>query len=708
MLFLIVLIVLSLCSFDECSQFQTSLYNPRDVFNFREGLTCPVPIFRRNVSKQILPSEIDVTLVNVSDRKNVTDNTTTKQVNEKPIESFDEWTKKRRDAATLQNPVVSGTPVKEVREAGPKRNFASRECGAKVIATNPEAENGKAVVNDKDVDDYLRNPCEQAKNKFIVIELCESIQIQKIAIGNFELFASRPKQISVFISERYPPTEWLLIGTFQLLDIRKLQTLIIENTSNYAKYVKITLDEHYGNEHYCIVSVVNVFGTTLADEYDHEENVVRMITNEVVSTPAVEETSVTPPPSVETFPTQLPIPPIRSKPVLSIRKWVNACTQTPFKRRNQCLLICRLFNIDQEAVPIQKSPRKPQKRRTSLERGWRNHRSMLQRFSITTKTKHPKDVIPVVIEEKKPSLEQLISQTVEEPTPVPQESKILPGGSSNQRESIIMKLSKRITAVELNLTLSTEYLSALSKQYVNQMNGFSTELEKSKNSARQMTRNLEAVMRLKIMKQQRELKNLRRSLFAAHRIPFGVSETHEQSCYGSRLKVTRQVPQIEDKSTVDEGIKFEKANHLIPVLLTFNTFAVGLILAAVVLVNRRNTAVSERRLREEFSKQMEETKRAHRKQMAQGMRRAEAMFSILSEKNSCQYQWKKELLAALAVTENETKKLFAEQDARIDDHFEVNRQLIQQISRNQKVSSEQGDETTSETEDLVDTDKKNV
>lgn len=47
----------------------------------------------------------------------------------------------------------------------------------------------------------------------------------------------------------------------------------------------------------------------------------------------------------------------------------------------------------------------------------------------------------------------------------PKDEPILPGGgATSQREMVLMKLSKRIAAVEMNLTLSTEYLSELSKQ----------------------------------------------------------------------------------------------------------------------------------------------------------------------------------------------------------------------------------------------------
>jgi hypothetical protein len=59
----------------------------------------------------------------------------------------------------------------------PKRNYASKECGAKVLYANEDAENRGAILNDPERDDYMRNPCEKAQNKFLIIELCETIQV---------------------------------------------------------------------------------------------------------------------------------------------------------------------------------------------------------------------------------------------------------------------------------------------------------------------------------------------------------------------------------------------------------------------------------------------------------------------------------------------------------------------------------------------------
>jgi hypothetical protein len=59
----------------------------------------------------------------------------------------------------------------------PKRNYASKECGAKVLYANEDAENRGAILNDPERDDYMRNPCEKAQNKYLIIELCETIQV---------------------------------------------------------------------------------------------------------------------------------------------------------------------------------------------------------------------------------------------------------------------------------------------------------------------------------------------------------------------------------------------------------------------------------------------------------------------------------------------------------------------------------------------------
>lgn len=79
----------------------------------------------------------------------------------------------------MQIPSVPTIIVEEGQnlEPPPLRNYASKECNAKVLFANEEAENKGAVLNDKERDDYMRNPCQRAQHKFLIIELCENIQV---------------------------------------------------------------------------------------------------------------------------------------------------------------------------------------------------------------------------------------------------------------------------------------------------------------------------------------------------------------------------------------------------------------------------------------------------------------------------------------------------------------------------------------------------
>uniref|UniRef100_A0A915D8W4 SUN domain-containing protein n=1 Tax=Ditylenchus dipsaci TaxID=166011 RepID=A0A915D8W4_9BILA len=152
----------------------------------------------------------------------------------------------------------------------PRRNYASKECGAKVIFANDEAENKNAVLNDKERDDYMRNPCDRAQNKFLIVELCENIQPTMLEIANFELFSSSPKEIRFSISERYPTLEWQVVGEFEAQDNREFQSFPTLPTGAYAKFIKLELVSHHGREHYCTLSCLRVYGTSMVDEYEAE------------------------------------------------------------------------------------------------------------------------------------------------------------------------------------------------------------------------------------------------------------------------------------------------------------------------------------------------------------------------------------------------------------------------------------------------------
>lgn len=726
-------------------------------------------------------------------------------VPEKSIENFDEWTKKRRDAVANQNghtqkinEPIPGTILRQEDVVvplppipRPARNFASRECGAKIIAANPEAENAKAVVNEKDVDDYMRNPCQSAKEKFIVIELCEAIQIKKLAIGNFELFASRPKTIQVFISERYPPlSNWISLGSFQLQDHHKnLQAFDVPSTSIYAKYVRINLEDHYGKEHYCIVSVVNVMGSTLADEYDKEEAAAQLMN---VIEEKNDEPVTTLPPLEQNMQTQLPKPPkshnlILHKDIFDFRHFKSTCSQCSVGKVSY--LLCHILprstrpnKINSTPKPLTIKPSVSEKpslktelgiwaersRHAYFEQSRRRNLASIQRLmpqgnagNLDKREMHQANpsIVPIQKDEstEKPTEMSFTTEDIRTPTQAPvqpvtsektspppkaKSEPILPaGGSINQREMVLMKLSKRISAVEMNLTLSTEYLSELSKQYVTQMSGYQQELKETRKSAKKSAQTAEAIMRSKMSTVRRELRDLRQSIYLLQQLENSryknVQNEMSRNIFMSSCHISSNVPpsptlarlpliipainrRLENITNFEKKIKkiYETAksvmfgsitwntDHLIVALISFNILALSFLFAGVFYIHRRNKERCEETkltVRNELRARIAKVGAENRKLISKGMRRAElavtaAVSSALKiEKSSNNRKAMTELETALA-------NLFAAQQTRIEEQFEQNQKILRDAlsdgrrSRADDTLSAEDSESSSETE----------
>uniref|UniRef100_A0A1A8FBQ1 SUN domain containing ossification factor n=1 Tax=Nothobranchius korthausae TaxID=1143690 RepID=A0A1A8FBQ1_9TELE len=183
--------------------------------------------------------------------------------------TFDEWRKQvmeveKEKSQTLHTSTSNGLhPVKKVQKNF-KNNYASVECGAKILSANNEAKSTSAILMEN-MDLYMLNPC---SNKiWFVIELCEPIQVKQLDIANFELFSSTPKDFLVSISDRYPTNKWVKLGTFHARDERIVQSFPLDEQL-YAKYVKIELLSYFGSEHFCPLSLFRVFGTSMVEEYE--------------------------------------------------------------------------------------------------------------------------------------------------------------------------------------------------------------------------------------------------------------------------------------------------------------------------------------------------------------------------------------------------------------------------------------------------------
>ncbi|KAK5204394.1 hypothetical protein LTR47_009175 [Exophiala xenobiotica] len=158
----------------------------------------------------------------------------------------------------------AGTTCKE------RFNYASYDCAATILKTNPEAKSANAVLG-KNKDSYMLNEC-SAQNKYIIMELCDDISIDTIVLANFEFFSSTFRTFRVSVSDKYPVKvdKWKTLGTFEARNTRDVQAFLVENPVIWARYLRIEFLSQYGSEYYCPVSLVRVHGTTMLDEYKHD------------------------------------------------------------------------------------------------------------------------------------------------------------------------------------------------------------------------------------------------------------------------------------------------------------------------------------------------------------------------------------------------------------------------------------------------------
>ncbi|KAK2577316.1 hypothetical protein KPH14_003446 [Odynerus spinipes] len=181
------------------------------------------------------------------------------------IPSFSEWAQKRLEEAekkkthpnaSVQNPGGPGRGVGGMKVRS--KNYASPDCGAKIVAVNPEARHAKSVLA-ATRDEYMLNTC--TSRVWFVVELCEAIQAKKIELANFELFSSSPKEFSVYVSDRFPTRDWSPVGHFTAKDERDIQSFAL-HPQLFGQFIKVELQSHYGSEHFCPISLFRAYGTS--------------------------------------------------------------------------------------------------------------------------------------------------------------------------------------------------------------------------------------------------------------------------------------------------------------------------------------------------------------------------------------------------------------------------------------------------------------
>uniref|UniRef100_A0A2M4A0L3 SUN domain-containing protein n=1 Tax=Anopheles triannulatus TaxID=58253 RepID=A0A2M4A0L3_9DIPT len=195
---------------------------------------------------------------------------------ENPMPVFSEWAEKQMAEAEKkkQGEVVNASVMRKgTKPAGSKtggplklraKNYAAPECGAKIIASNPEAQSTGSVLT-APKDEYLLNPC--TSKIWFVVELCEPVQAERIELANFELFSSSPKDFTVSVSNRFPTRDWANVGRFTAKDERDVQSFPL-HPHLFGKFVRVEILSHYNQEHFCPVSLFRVYGTSEFEAFE--------------------------------------------------------------------------------------------------------------------------------------------------------------------------------------------------------------------------------------------------------------------------------------------------------------------------------------------------------------------------------------------------------------------------------------------------------
>ncbi|KAI4726433.1 hypothetical protein E4T49_05764 [Aureobasidium sp. EXF-10728] len=176
-------------------------------------------------------------------------------------------------------PTVASEPTLRSKDAGKtckeRSNYASFDCAATVLKSNSESKSAHAVLIENK-DSYMLNIC-SSSNKFLIVELCNDILIDTIVLANYEFFSSIFRNFRVSVSDRYPvkADRWRELGVFEARNTRSVQAFLVEQPLIWARYLRIEFLTHYGNEYYCPVSLLRVHGTTMMEEFRHQEELAR-------------------------------------------------------------------------------------------------------------------------------------------------------------------------------------------------------------------------------------------------------------------------------------------------------------------------------------------------------------------------------------------------------------------------------------------------
>lgn len=160
-----------------------------------------------------------------------------------------------------------------------KKNFASIECGAKLIKSSSNLKHPNHIIN-KNNDEYMLNECKE--ETYFIIELCETIKVIRFELDNFELYSGTPKNFTIRTIDKYNNNrdEWIVSGNFEASSEKmEPQNFSDLEIKSFGKFIRVDINSFHGTEHFCTLTSFRVFGMTeyeylsLTDDEGEDENI---------------------------------------------------------------------------------------------------------------------------------------------------------------------------------------------------------------------------------------------------------------------------------------------------------------------------------------------------------------------------------------------------------------------------------------------------
>ena len=151
-----------------------------------------------------------------------------------------------------------------------KFDYASKSAGALILEKSAGWKGASNLLNN-DNDRYPIIPCAET-SKSVVISLSEDILVKNVVLANYERFSSTVKDFQLFGSQTMG--KWVDLGTYTAKQGGGKQEFELYEHS-WARYLKVRVLSHYGDEHYLTISQISVFGDTMLqgfhEHWDEEE-----------------------------------------------------------------------------------------------------------------------------------------------------------------------------------------------------------------------------------------------------------------------------------------------------------------------------------------------------------------------------------------------------------------------------------------------------